>query len=277
MLTNRSHMRNGVGGVPFTTHQGWGRVLAGLIAWAFSVGVGAATIKTVVNEKPPLCGQLLDMIKAAGIPQMTNEQLCDFRFAQLPPSKTQGFTFPSWHEVAVADPASMYLKLIVANRPPHAPYGLPDLSKHREAANQAVRDHNLAFYMTTLSVSELTDDVNTSPTMTVSRRNLTFILMDIRHCSRLPYMGILDHPYHAAFESSDLQTPVPTGAISGMQIALWKNEFPVRIIVNDRWMPIGGQSVELGVDLENFWWHPAQGKIDAAMTGGTLCSFRIER
>ncbi|WP_153242655.1 hypothetical protein [Frateuria defendens] len=247
-------------------------------AWLCTASAGAVTIKTVVNADSSMCGQLLKMVEVAGVPQMTDEQLCDFRFARLPPSMTEGFTFPQWKELAVADAPGMYVQMITANRAPHAPYGLPDLSSRREAVNQAMHEHNLAFYKTILPVSEFKFDYKTSSVTTVSKRDLTFVSMDIRHCSKLPYKDLIAFPFYAAFAGTDLKNPVPTDSImSGDQMAWWRGNRLVRINVSYHWVTIGSRPPGIVVDLENLWWHPEERKLDAAITGGTHCSFSIDK
>jgi len=117
----------------------WTRIGVALVALMASACVGAVTIKTELNAKPAMCAQLLHAIKAAGIPQMTDAQLCDFRFANLPPSKTEGFTFPHWLPLAVADPPAMFVRMIKANRAADSVANRPDYSAMYELASTSPR------------------------------------------------------------------------------------------------------------------------------------------
>jgi uncharacterized membrane protein YidH (DUF202 family) len=240
----------------------WTRSCVAFVSFVCSACVGAATIQTVVNDKPPMCAQLQKMIEAAGVPQMTDAQLCDFRFARLPRSMTFGFTFPHWQEIAVADAPSMYLRMLVANRAPRSAAPPLDLSWARDRATQAALDHNLAFYRTTLPLDG---------------RNVTFVAMDIMRCSKLPYMRDLGFPYYATYDQPDFREPEPSFTITdGVQIALWGKTTPVRLEIFNHWETGGGTAPAVVVMLENLDRFPAQGRRDAILNGATTCSFYIE-
>jgi hypothetical protein len=111
-----------------TTQHGRAQVLLAVMALACTGTTGAAvSIKTVVNSDPAACGSLLAMVKAAGVLNMSDEQLCDFRFARLPSSQTKGFAFPTWTVLPVDDPPAMYFRLLHANLAPDkiSTYGYP--------------------------------------------------------------------------------------------------------------------------------------------------------
>jgi hypothetical protein len=248
-----------------------------MLALLCTTSVGAATIKTVVNADPPMCAQLLQMVKDARVPEMTDAQLCDFRFSRLPTSMTRGFTFPRWQEMAVADGSAMYLRMIAANRPPHSVATLPNYVLAKNAAEQAVRDKNLAFYTATVAVSGLALDKTTMVSRPVNTRDLTFVSMELRRCSKL--QDVLPSPFYAFFEHSDLRTPISTSVyMAGDQIAEWKGKILVRLNVSYHWVKIGTALPEIVVDLENLWMSSGGGRrFDAGLTGGTRCSLIIDQ
>ena len=180
--------------------------------------------KTIVNSDHAACASLLAMVKAAGVPDMSDEQLCDFRFARLPASQTKGFAFPTWTEMPVADPAAMYFKLLDANLAPDkvSNYGYP-WTEETKAARLAAADHNLVF-----SKTELPLDGKGDP--------LTFVQMDVQRCSTLPYMKNIRLPYYAVFDRTDLQHSKPVKmSVDPSQIVLWKSHIPVEISLWNSW------------------------------------------
>lgn len=246
-----------------TLDRVWLRLGSALAAMTASIAVGAVTIKTEINAQPAMCGQLLHMIKAAEIPQMTNAQLCDFRFATLPPSTIKGFTFPHWRPLAVTDAPAMFMQMIKGNRAPDSVARQPDLSALHNAAIQAAQDHNLAFYTATLPMGA---------------RNITFVMMDIQRCSKLPYMSVLDHPFYATYEQGDLRVPVPTDVNTGSdELAFWDGAMLVGISISDRWLLIGNPPATIGINLDNIRLSSHQWPKITTISGGTLCGFSAEK
>lgn len=274
---NSANHFNELDGVHLATKA---RVRFGVIALSLlcTTSIGAATVKTVVNADPPMCAQLLNMVRDAGIPEMTDAQLCDFRFSGMPTSMTQGFIFPHWRKIAVADAdaPAMYLRMITANRSPHSKARRPDYALAQNAAQQAVNDKNLVFYTGTVPVSGLMLEKNMMLSKPVSTRNLTFVSMALRRCSKL--QDVLPSPFFAVFEKPDLMSPVPVAIdMSGKEIALWKGA-PVLLYVSYRWEAIPPLPTGINVRLDNLWWSEgAKGRLDAAITGGTHCSFTIDK
>jgi hypothetical protein len=167
-----------------TAQHGRVRLWVAVLALACTGTTGAAvSIKTVVNSDPAACGSLLAMVKAAGVLNMSDEQLCDFRFARLPPSQTKGFAFPTWTVLPVDDPPAMYFKLLNVNMAPDkvSSYGYP-WPELTSAAKQAAADRNLVF-----SRTELPLEGKGAP--------LTFVQMDAKQCSTRDYMRHLTIPY----------------------------------------------------------------------------------
>ncbi|GGA41133.1 hypothetical protein GCM10010981_32920 [Dyella nitratireducens] len=215
-----------------------------------------------------MCGEFLQMVKEAGVPQMTDDQLCNFRFTKLPPSKTKEFTFPDWKKVAVADPSSTYLTMMKANRGEHSVANLPlNLSDQIKAVADASSDKNLAFY---------------TGSMTFEGRAISFMYMDTLRCSKKPYMA--NYPpikYRAAYEGADLKKTIPSEFGGSGELAIWKNTNPVILDSFDRWVAAlpGDRPVDI-VAVENIalgnWPHLDRWQ-GASFAGGTICSFRIEK
>lgn len=230
--------------------------------------VGATTIKTEVNSNPKMCSEFLKMVKEAGVPQMTDDQLCNFRFTKLSPSKTTEFTFPNWQKTAVANPSSMYLMMMKANRGEHSAASPPfHLSDQLKAVTDASFDKNLAFYV---------------GSMTFEGRPISFMYMDILRCSRKPYMA--NYPpikYRTAYEGADLKKPIPSEFGGSGELAIWKNKNPVILNSFDRWVTsLPGERPFNIVEVENIMlgnWPHADRWRGASFDGGTICSFRIEK
>lgn len=228
----------------------------------------ATTIKVDFNSDPATCGALLAMVKAAGVLNMSNEQLCDFRLARLPPSQTKGFAFPTWTAMSVADPAAMHFRLLNANLAPDkvSTYGYPwpDLIS---GAKQAAADHNLVFHKAALQL-----EGKGAP--------LTFVQMDIKRCSKLPYMKHVGFPYYAVFDQPDLKKPDAVkmgGGTQGTEIALWKGRIPVEITIWDHW--IWNKFVPLPpmiqIVLQGLARSSVDGPFEGAVHSYSVCAFSI--
>ena len=227
---------------------------------------GATVIKTVVDADHQACGRLLSMIKAAGVTAMTDEQLCDFRFSQLPPSKTNGVSFPHWVEIPVADGPAMYFRLLEANVPPKATSmrGYP-WPQQMAGARQAAADKNLAFSKAYLKIEGTGEPV-------------TFVQMDIKRCSAHPYMEHMAFPYYAVFRGEGFQHPWPvsTNLADPKQIALWKNNIPVEISIDNRWVDAGnGLPVSIGVSMQGLAGTGLDGPFHGAIDNYPVCQFNI--
>jgi len=194
---------------------------------------------------------------------MNDEQLCDFRLSSLPPSKTEGFTFPRWESFVVDDSAAMFEKMNKDNRAPTSVARPLDLKNLYDTAAQAARDNNLLFNKTRLSMDG---------------HDVTFLSMDIRRCSKLPYIQALERPFYAAYWQNDMKTPIPMDiAIGDEQIALWNKKRPVLIYVANRWVLIGGAPATVTVTLGPIRLASYEPPKGYAITGGDLCSISIEK
>lgn len=244
------------------------RLLVAVLALAGTGTTGAAvSIKTVVNSDHAACSSLLAMVKAAGVLNMSDEQLCDFRFARLPPSQTKGFAFPTWTVMPVAAPSAMYFKLLNVNLAPDkvSTYGYPwtDLI---DAAKQATADHNLIFYKTELPLEG-------------KGALLTFVQMDVKQCSTLAYMRHITVPYYAVFDQPDLQRPDPVkmSASNANQIALWKGHIPVEITIDNHWewLRFVPEPPSIVVTLQGLARSSVDGPFEGAIHSYPVCQFNI--
>lgn len=237
------------------------------------LGTGLAgavtTVQTVVNSDHQACGKLLAMVKAAGVRTMTDAQLCDFRFARLPPSMLQGFTFPHWEAMSVADPTGMYFRLRTANVAPRSMAATntspwPSLMK---SAHQAAADNNLAFYK-----AELQLEGKGAP--------LTFVLMDdVKNCSKLPsYLENMGVPYYAIFDRPDLQHSEPVFPSSeSVQIALWKGNIPIQLSIWPYWVSVSDDDLKsmIQVTMEGLARSSIDGPFNGAIHAYSVCAFNI--
>ncbi len=252
-------------------------VLAGVMIWSLAAGA-ATTITTVVNSDPAMCGRLLQMIKAARLSHMTDKQLCEFHFSQLPPSVTQGFTFLHWHRLKVADGPALYVKMLRANRAPGSVATEPDYARERQHAEEAARKGVLAFYTTQIPVSAVTPPGVPQTAPTAGSNQWTVLSMRETKCPSavLPWMAGRYGDY-SIFEQPKLHTPVPINiAVGGSQLALWYGKL-VLIYVSPSWTAIGPEPPGIYVSLDNFWWSPGGEGMRMGMTGGTHCGFSIDK
>jgi hypothetical protein len=246
---------------------------------AWSLAAGAVTITRSVNRSPELCRQFLAMIKAAGVPHMTDAQLCALSFAKLPASKTAGFTFPEWKVLPVANPPRMYFKMYLANWPPHGRARLPmGLDGAIATIEHAVQRHDVAFYTVTLPTS-----LWFSPSLTAAQRkvmppSLTFVKMQIPDCSRANLAGTR---YYAFFTKPNLSASIPQMSLyNGSEIALWKDlhgrEWPVGIYVSPLWLVNQGKP-GIVVSVDSMAWQPKSWFSDTGLAGSTACAYNIEK
>jgi hypothetical protein len=254
--------------ISLTPFRRYRRPLCVLLTVLATELTGATTIRVNVNSNRQMCGDFLKMVKRAGVPQMTGDQLCNFRFTQLSPSKTVGFTFPTWQKMVVADPSSTYLMMMEANRGQHSVANPPaDLNDRVKAATDASLDKNLAFY---------------TGSMTFDGRAISFLYMDTLRCSKKSYM--VNYPpieYHAAFEDADLKKPIPSEFGGDGELAIWNNTHPVLLHSFDRWgKSLPGDKPFNTVEVENImlgnWPHVNRWQ-GISFGGGTICSFTIEK
>lgn len=211
--------------------QRLGRAAVVIAAMAFSGVVGATTIQTVVAYDPVACSQFLNMVKMAGVPDMSDAQLCDFRFERLPPAITKHFVAIAWKPLVVEDPVAMYRRMWQAHEIKGDANNLhpgPDLIR---AAQQAAADHNLGFYTAQVQLQ------GKGPMITV-------VKMDVMRSCTIPpsYMMPIGLPFYALYKSSSLQEPlaIDPPPDDGEQMMLWKGKalrVPVLMNVDMYWLP----------------------------------------
>lgn len=246
------------------------RVAMGVAAMLCTGWVGAATtIQTVVDSDHLACRRLLDMVKAAGVLTMTDAQLCDFRFARLPPAMTKGFTFPRWEEISVSDPTAMYFRLRTANVVPRSPAtSSSPWPSYMKAVGQAVNDNNLAFYKTDLQLEG-------------KGASVTFVQMDIKKCSGFPpYVKEIAAPFYAIFDHSNFQHPEPvSNAPESEQVALWKNHIPIQLSIWPYWSSLSADDPTslIQVTMEGLARSSVDGPFYGAIHAYSVCAFNIRR
>lgn len=273
--------------LPHRHAHGWRRIFSGmrsrlavgLCTLLCAAGAGAATITTVVNSDPAMCARLLEMIKAARIPEMTDRQLCEFDFSQLPPTVTKGFTFPHWRRLDVADGPALYVKMLHANRAPGSVATEPNYAKERQHAEEATRLGVLAFYTTQIPISAVTLNASYSPPTAGSDR-WTILSMRQTQCpSPVDRWMVGRYGDYSIFEGPEMATPVPINvAAGGSQLAMWNGKL-VQLYVAATWLKLGSGPPSTFVALDNFWWSLRMGgtKSGTGMWGGTHCSFSIDK
>lgn len=246
----RSDIADGLSGL--RVDRSWSvRAAMGCLGVAFSVLARAATptIHMKHSYDPEVCTAFLAMVKAAGIARMTDEQLCDFRFAHLPSSATHGFTFPVWKRISVTDVPAMYFHLLQANVPAHGPFKMgypwPNLMS---AARAGAKDENLDFSVMQAALQN-------------KGKDLTFVQMDIKRCSNAvykpfyskssrqmqPYVKDIGLPFFSVFTKDDIKTPIPIMAAPfvGGQVAFWKKNIPIELTSVNGWVRLPGRKPEL--------------------------------
>lgn len=254
-----------------------------MLAMSWSLTAGAVTITRSVNRNPELCRQFLAMVKVAGVPHMTDAQLCDFSFAKLPASKTAGFTFPTWKELPVANTQDMYIKMVLANRAAY-PKG-PRLTRNFDSVLASLRNeiqhHNVTFYTTTLPISLW----SSAPSLNTAQRkamppSLTLVEMRVPDCSRSSTNFVGGRSY-AFFIKPELTASIPQLSLyDGTEIAVWKDrhgeEWPVSIEVSYFWWPNQGR---LGIyaSVVSMAWQPKSWFSVAGLAGSTACGYHIDK
>lgn len=192
------------------------RILVVVTALAFSGAVGAGTtIKTVVAYDHLACRQFLNMVKTAGIPEMSDAQLCDFRFERLSPSIAKHFTAIEWKPLEVKDPVAMYHRMWVANETKDGTENIHFAPDYLGAAREAAADHNLGFYTAQVQLQ------GKGPAVTVVKMDV------LRACTKLPaYLRNMPMPFYALYKGVTLQHPLPIDPPPnfGLQMMLWDRD-----------------------------------------------------
>lgn len=196
-------------------------VFAATASIVLSSAAGAVTtIETIAAGDHTMCQQFLTMVKSARVPQMSDSQLCNFRFARLPRSITKGFTFPHWTQIQVDDPVDMYVHMLDSYVQPGSNFKPPWPAQAKAAVRQAADDQNLVFYTTQVRMG------GKGPLITA-------VQMDIRReCAKLPtYMKYMGVPFVAWFKDAALHHPLPTTGIPYTKELAIREERDLRIPV----------------------------------------------
>lgn len=204
------------------------RMLAGAFAFSFVAVAGATTMKTVIAFDKKECDVFRKMIVEADVAHLTDKQLCDFRFARLPSSKTAGFTFPHWSQLKVDDPVEVFRKSSEGNMRPNRPvelgYPRPDII---ESATIAAGAGNLGFYTTDVQLERK------GPTMTL-------LSADFISCPASDFDDEMGLPALWVFRDRELlrQEPMSPSSLTtdGAQVALRGGTVPVTLTIFDRWV-----------------------------------------
>lgn len=251
------------------------------LALALSTSAGAVTITQSVNRNPELCKQFLAMVKAAGVPHMTDAQLCSFSFAKLPASETKGFAFPKWTTLPVANAESMYRKMALANRAAYPKY--PDLPKGSSVVFAQIgaeaKRHNVTFYTATLPTSLW----SSASYLTATQRkamppSLTFVKMWIPGCSKT---SLVEGRSYAFFTKQDLSSSIPQLSFYDYsEFALWNGShhryWTVALYVSPLWLVNQGRP-GIDVTVNSVAWQPKSWFSVAGLAGSTACSYSITK
>jgi hypothetical protein len=219
-----------------------------------------------------MCAQLLHMAEAAGLPHLTAEQLCTFRFVGLPESVTKrfGFSFPKWESLAVTDAPSMYSRMVTADFDTHSrEFDSSDQKARVAKDDQSQREE----------VAEMASQgilVFRKAAIPISGRLLTFAQMDWTHCPSKPpmYAGAL---IYTAFDDPGLRGSIPSDSSPiWAEIALWNGSVPVTIDINPADKRFGD---EMHLTLNVLWWRETGDKREerGLLGGGEHCVFGFKK
>jgi hypothetical protein len=215
------------------------------------------------------------MVTDVGVAKMSDTQLCDLKLASLAAAKQRGFTFPIWDPLRISDAPDMYVKMISANRASTSVARVPDYESAKRVAQQALDEKNLSFSTTSVPVGEwVSKDGSPNPVYT-NVRNLTFVSMELRRCSKL--RDSISSPYYASFKGLDMKVAIPTDSdTSGAELTLWEGK-PYLISVTYKWEPEDHLHSAIVVMLNNLWFSSGNERVDPALRGATMCAYRIEK
>ena len=268
------------------------RVAAVIGGILFSLAAGAVNIRENVNSRPELCRQFADIIKASGVSNMTDAQLCHFRFDQLPAVAAAGFTFPTWKPLKVSDPLVMYKRMVLANwgadwadsATPQQFFGnyIQGLYQGYEEATLATREHAVSFYTATLPTSKWFGHASQPETLKRVSMNFHLLQMRINFCAD---KKLRSAPYYAVSYKPDLNNPFDSTALDGSTIALWHGDL-LLIDAGPTWWFNQPESPPPSITFTINWaaWYPSgyskvyQHSFRAGFDPGpTVCSYTIEQ
>jgi hypothetical protein len=251
-------------------------VSACLMASCSAIGAGAATYHVKFDYDNEVCSAFLAMVKARGIERMTDDELCDFRFAKGASLESFGFSFPEKHAVTV-DQVAEFVRIFEASdtrgRKMDSSIGGADAL---EAIKKAVQEDNLRF--STFPVTFQGDN-----------RTFTMLSADFKACSKglVPsrntpdqtvtyrrYMDQIGMPYQIAFTGIDLREPLRL-ALPVAQILLWKKTIPIEVTVPTAWVTLSGSKPWGEISLSGMRMWPAEGNRKAYVSGYLVCSAQI--
>jgi hypothetical protein len=247
--------------------RGFVRTFWGVLALASTATAGTVTLKTVNAFDKPACAALRKIVISAGVAQMTRKDLCDFRFARLDPSKTDGFVFPEWTELAVADPVAQFRAMSLGNNPPGETYlgsPRPDIL---ESVSINSRSKNLAFYTTRVQIEGKGDEE-------------TLLMADIKSCHGGEINNDMGAPAVFAFNDRALTKQEPmqpaSFALGGAQVALWKGHIPIALTISSDWTKIGSWGESLVVGMVG-WNRASDDAGPEYINAYTVCTFTLQR
>jgi hypothetical protein len=247
----------------FLRSLGWSALITVSTATA-----GTVTLRTVDESDKDACEALRNMVVAADMAHMTDEELCDFRFSRLPPAKTIGFTFPDWKRLSVADPVETFRKAIVDDMRP----GKKKLGYATSAMLESVSINsgagNLSFYTSEVKISGEGSDT-------------TLLLADISSCRNGDVNNEMGAPAVFAFRDRERTSQEPMSpsswATGGAQVALWKGNIPIRLTNSTSWtkrMPRPGSI--LSVSLMG-WYRRTDEGTPEYIYAYPVCSIALDR
>lgn len=143
---------------------------------------------------------------------------------------------------------------------------------------KAARKGVLAFYTTQVPISAVTINASSPTPPTAGSNQWTIVSMRQTRCpSAIPNIAVGRYWRYSIFEQPELRIPVPVNiAAGGSQLALWHGKL-VLLYVSPSWTKIGSQPPWLVVSLYNFWWALGGDTFPNGMSGGTHCSFNIDK
>lgn len=260
---------------------------------SWSTAAGAGTIREIVNSNPQLCHQIVDILKTAGVPSMTDAQLCKFHFDQLPASMTKGFAFPQWTELNAADPLETYKQMVLANWPTNQALGAPPQAFFRllrgvyqnyEVLRRATDEHAIHFYTATVPARPWSGvSSEQSHMLKQLPANFHFVKMELDFCHNKSFdFG----PVYAVSYRPDLKQPVDAVDLDNGVITLWHGSMLQIGTGTTQWFRLSNAyplSIDVSVNL--ITWHSSteysnvfKQPIRAGFSyGPTVCAYSITK
>lgn len=267
-------------------------LLIGTMVW--SLEAGAVTIREVLNSSPKLCDQFVSILKTAGVPYMTDTQLCQFQFDQLPASTTKEFTFPRWTKLSVSDPAEMFKRIVLArwsvswanSATPEQFFGnyIQGLNQSYQLVLRAANERALNFYEAALPAHEWSGvDTSHLETLKFLPKNFYLVQMQANTCSDKT-LRHLPNPDYAVSYQPDMKESFDSASLGDSEIALWHG---ILLLIHvDKWWSDQSerhpQSVNAAINWA-VWYPPGYSNVNTQTfragfdPGRTICSYSIEK